>query len=63
MPLGAIFGESPRRVAGPDDFLWPATMLRRAVHAYINHYHRGEENHQGLDNRLIEPGKEWASSG
>ncbi len=28
--------------------------LRRAVFAYVAHYHR-ERNHQGLDNRLIEP--------
>ena len=32
-------------------------MLRRAVRAYLSHYH-GERNHQGLDNRLIEPGEE-----
>src|SRR5713226_3471277 len=30
-------------------------MLRRAVQAYLSHYH-GERNHQGLGNRLIEPG-------
>ena len=28
--------------------------LRRAVHAYLAHYHT-ERNHQGLENRLIEP--------
>jgi hypothetical protein len=32
-------------------------MLRRAVRSYVSHYH-GERNHQGLDNRLIEPGEE-----
>jgi len=32
-------------------------MLRRAVHAYLSHYHR-ERNHQGLENRLIEAGEE-----
>jgi hypothetical protein len=32
-------------------------MLRRAVRAYLSHYH-GERNHQGLDNRLIEAGEE-----
>src|SRR6516165_9179802 len=32
-------------------------MLRRAVRSYVRHYH-GERNHQGLDNRLIEPGEE-----
>jgi hypothetical protein len=32
-------------------------MLRRAVHAYLSHYHR-ERNHQGLKNRLIEAGEE-----
>jgi len=31
--------------------------LRRAVTAYIEHYHR-ERNHQGLGNRIIEPGDE-----
>jgi len=28
--------------------------VRRAVSEYLVHYH-GERNHQGLDNRLIEP--------
>ena len=32
-------------------------MLRRAVRSYVSHYHE-ERNHQGLDNRLIEPGEE-----
>ena len=32
-------------------------MLRKAVQAYLGHYH-AERNHQGLDNRLIEPGPE-----
>ena len=31
--------------------------LHRAVDAYIAHYH-AERNHQGLDNRIIEPGNE-----
>ena len=31
--------------------------LRRAVTAYIEHYH-SERNHQGLGNRIIEPGDE-----
>ena len=30
--------------------------LRSAIDAYLIHYHR-ERNHQGLDNRLIEPEK------
>ncbi|MBP7149689.1 MAG: integrase core domain-containing protein [Acidobacteria bacterium] len=30
--------------------------LRRAIREYIAHYHRGR-NHQGLANRLIEPGE------
>jgi len=29
--------------------------LRRTIKAYIEHYHE-ERNHQGLGNRLIEPG-------
>jgi transposase InsO family protein len=32
-------------------------MLRRAIHAYMSHYHR-ERSHQGLENRLIEAGEE-----
>ena len=31
--------------------------LRRATNQFVEHYH-GERNHQGLDNRLIEPGDE-----
>ena len=29
--------------------------LRKATREYAAHYHR-ERNHQGIDNRLIEPG-------
>lgn len=29
-------------------------MLRRVLRSHLEHYHR-ERNHQGLDNRLIEP--------
>jgi hypothetical protein len=29
-------------------------MLRRAMHEYMEHYHR-ERNHQGLANELIAP--------
>jgi len=36
-------------------------MLCRAVHAFVAHYH-SERNHQGLDNRLIEPGEEIGRS-
>jgi len=32
-------------------------MLRKAVQEYLAHYH-AERNHQGLDNRLIQPGPE-----
>ncbi len=31
-----------------------ALMLRRALHEYMEHYHR-ERNHQGLGNQLIAP--------
>lgn len=31
--------------------------LRRAVNAYLDHYHE-ERNHQGLDNQIIKPGAE-----
>ena len=30
--------------------------LRHAVNTYLIHYH-GERNHQGLDNKLIDPGE------
>ena len=33
------------------------TMLRNAIHAYLLHDH-GERKHQGLGNRIIEPGDE-----
>ena len=32
-------------------------MLRQAIHSYLDHYHRCR-NHQGLENRLLEPGVE-----
>ena len=32
-------------------------MLHTAVGQFIDHYH-GERNHQGLGNRIIEPGDE-----
>ena len=31
--------------------------LRNAVRQYLEHYH-AERNHQGLENRIIEPGEE-----
>jgi len=31
--------------------------LERAVREYVEHYHR-ERNHQGLNNRLIDPGED-----
>lgn len=31
--------------------------LRRAVTDYLDHY-RAEPNHQGLDNKILEPGRE-----
>lgn len=33
------------------------TSLRNAVRQYITHYHESR-NHQGLNNRIIDPGKE-----
>ena len=30
--------------------------LRRAIREYVSHYHE-ERNHQGLENRLIRPGR------
>jgi hypothetical protein len=38
----------------------PERQLRTAVSEYVEHYHR-ERNHQGLENRLIEPAAEAAS--
>ena len=35
-------------------------QLRTAVSEYVEHYHR-ERNHQGLENRLIEPAAGAAS--
>jgi transposase InsO family protein len=35
--------------------------LRQAVSAYLDHYH-GARNHQGLGNKLIEPGEEVGQS-
>jgi putative transposase len=32
-------------------------LLRRAIHKFVTHFHI-ERNHQGLDNRLIQPGEE-----
>ena len=33
------------------------TMLRNSIREFLAHDHR-ERNHQGLDNRIITPGKE-----
>ena len=33
------------------------SSLRKATVAFLAHYH-GERNHQGLENRLIQPGEE-----
>ena len=33
------------------------TSLRRTVLQYLAHYH-GERNHQGLQNKIIDPGRE-----
>ena len=35
--------------------LFGERSLRKATREYAAHYHR-ERNHQGIDNRLIEPG-------
>jgi transposase InsO family protein len=36
-------------------------MLRRTVREFLDHFHR-ERNHQGLGNRIIEPGEEVGAS-
>jgi transposase InsO family protein len=36
--------------------LFGETMLRNAIREYLIHYH-GERNHQGLENRILEPGE------
>jgi putative transposase len=33
------------------------TSLRRAANSYLKHYH-AERNHQGVANRILEPGDE-----
>ena len=35
--------------------------LRNAVRQYLEHYH-AERNHQGLDNRIVEPSEEVGRS-
>jgi hypothetical protein len=35
--------------------------LRRAIKEYLAHYH-AERNHQGLDNRLIDPNEDVGGS-
>ena len=35
--------------------------LRRAVNTYLLHYH-SQRNHQGLDNKLIDPGEDVGQS-
>jgi putative transposase len=37
-------------------------MLRNGVREYLRHYH-GERNHQGLDNKIIQPGDEVGQAG
>ena len=37
--------------------LFGEDSLRRAVREFLAHYHQ-ERNHQGLDNRILEPGEE-----
>ncbi len=34
-----------------------AGSLRRAISSYLDHYHR-RRNHQGRDNKIIDPGAE-----
>ena len=41
--------------------LFGERSLRHVLQRYLEHYHR-ERNHQGLDNRLIEPGPEVGQS-
>ena len=38
-------------------FFFGEKSLRRTVSSYLVHYH-GERNHQGLGNKLIDPGEE-----
>ena len=41
--------------------LFGERSLRKATREYAAHYH-GERNHQGIDNRLIEPGDQAESA-
>ncbi len=55
MSIGRVFGQH----AIKDECLnrmifFGERSLRKATREYAAHYHR-ERNHQGLDNRLIEP--------
>jgi len=42
--------------------LFGEKMLRNGVREYLRHYH-GERNHQGLDNKIIQPSDEVGQSG
>ena len=44
------------------DTKYTAASLRRAVAEFVVHYH-GERNHQGLGNRLIQPGQGSSATG
>ena len=46
-----------RRQQDAVEYLLGETAVQTAVIAFLDHYHK-ERNHQGLDNRLIEPGEE-----
>lgn len=40
-----------------DQCCWTCASLRNAINEFLAHYHH-ERNHQGLGNRLIDPGEE-----
>lgn len=51
------FNGSFKREAADRVIFFGESHLQRVVAEYLDHYHR-ERNHQGLDNKIIEPGSE-----
>jgi putative transposase len=51
------FNGSFKREAADRVIFFGESHLQRVVDEYLDHYHR-ERNHQGLENKIIEPGKE-----
>ncbi|QDU92389.1 hypothetical protein Pla8534_01360 [Lignipirellula cremea] len=52
MNVGSLKSEALSRM-----IFFGENSLRRAVSSFLEHYH-GERNHQGLENKLIQPADE-----